>query len=441
MKRLSTITLAVLGSFALSACNTALPSGTNSSTSDSNVLTLTGTLSDETNSSLSQFLTANQSFSADLDESILSDFSRSYGKKQDSQSLDNTEFSNAESNGNCLAAFVYAQNPDGQEISQPVDSNCQFEIDLPIDDSYTISFGDENERIGSISFDSGNLGESTEFFKVSSGGSFDLGDVRMQGGLGTCDNNPMSFNDFDFDGINDLEDSDDDGDGILDIMEADCDFDGALDDAEGALDCNGSLSEGFARILKVKPHENRRHHHHRFVDPDKKVKLVVACDVDESSVSETSFTISSEESDHTVACEYDLDIRNHHGQLITKVECEHDDDPFETDTRYQVLAEGMTCADGTKVEPIVFSFLTSDENLSIGDYEDLLEELLERLEELLDEDDDDVDSEDDVDETDDADSDSEESDADTDESDLDDTDTDEDDSEETTENDSEVTTE
>lgn len=166
----------------------------------------------------------------------------------------------------------------------------------------------------------------------------------------TCfPNEPAKQNDRDGDGVNDFEDTDDDDDGLSDDEEEDCDLDGFFDDSDDDdSECDVDGDEETGELLEVEPDNNET-----FVELDEEIEARFDCEIDESTVNATTFSVTS--ATDTITCSFDFSGSGE------KIECEHDDDEFLPGTVYTATVDGVKCVDGTVVETESWSW-TTDEN-------------------------------------------------------------------------------
>lgn len=104
-------------------------------------------------------------------------------------------------------------------------TSASFSLSLPVGHYYTISFlaGDTTVSTLKFSMSSGSSMTSSRFYlSDSSTTSVDLGTIQSTStGAATPQNNPLSQNDADNDGVNDYDDIDDDDDGLYDVDDDD----------------------------------------------------------------------------------------------------------------------------------------------------------------------------------------------------------------------------
>lgn len=274
----------------------------------------------------------------------------------------------------CLADSVVATDSDLATTLASVDGNCQFELSLALNKSYSIAFLLEDQFVANLVFDSGNqMGMTSSLRLGQSALTLDLGQITVTGNSAIPQTNPLSLIDCDDDGVYDYDDSDDDGDGIEDESEEDCDLDGHLDDDDDdcALDSN-------QQVIRVKPYDG-----HGDVDLDKDIKVYTRCALDLTNFTAEQFQVVA--SDNTaVDCSYKYSSYDLHA----KIECEHIAS-LVPNTDYTVTVSGLVCSNGDSVPDVSFSFTTENEDDDVGDAED------DSDDELSDVEDDDVEEADD----------------------------------------------
>ncbi len=287
----------------------------------------------------------------------------------------------------CEADMIIATTTSGETFSADVEEDCSFSLSLSIGQSYVISLAFDDEFIATLIFDSGIFGNTTSILPLSSGGILDLGIITIVGRVATPEHEPLDECDYDGDGVDDLEDEDDDEDGVPDEEEEDCDFDGSLDDYdEDEADCEEEGDEeDHAHVLSVKPYDDPDGYDP--VDLEREVKARIDCEVDQTSVTDETFYVVSEDGSHAIECSYEF---SDSGENRTRIECDHDDfEDFLPDTFYIAVIDGVMCTDGRLVESMSWTWLTEEVDDDEGCYEDELDEEDEAKEDDEDEDDDD----------------------------------------------------
>lgn len=280
----------------------------------------------------------------------------------------------------CAADTVIATDTAGNTVTAAVDDDCGFSLTLTIGASYAISFAKDGVFVAVLVFESGTGEFLSSTFTVSDGESgINLGTITITGNTGIPANNPLGQNDTDGDGQNDLDDLDDDNDGIDDDEEADCDLDGVDDDIDRddddcddeAEDDDGAGNTG--KVLEVKPRNDPQPDRgDDTVDLDKVVRVRIACALDETTVTDETFVVASEDGTDTIACVFDFNTDK--GGTHTKIRCEHDEQDFLPNTVYSATIDGILCEDGTPVESVTWSWRTEDADDDEGDAEDNLED-------------------------------------------------------------------
>ncbi len=259
----------------------------------------------------------------------------------------------------CPVTEVMALNASGEVESSDIDENCSFSLDLENDQSYAVSFLADGVFAGTLIFQSGIDGFSDRVIKLDdSGTDIDLGQITLLDGVATPENNPLSFNDCDGDGVNDDEDFDDDDDGLKDYEEQDCDLDGFSDDDDLRDDLNDDsqncqeqdLSTGFRR---VKPYAGAED-----VAIERDIRVSASCIVDQSSVSNDSFHVESADGTPLVGTFEFSDIGSEN-----TIKFEHEEN-MAIDTSYTVTLDGILCENGDALPAISFSFATETEDTS-----------------------------------------------------------------------------
>lgn len=281
----------------------------------------------------------------------------------------------------CLADTVIFTDTSAQAESAAVTEDCSFDMPLNIGKSYSIGFVLNDTFIASLAFDSGSAGFTSSTLPiVGSDTAIDLGRITIAGNLATPEANPLGQIDSDDDGIDDLSDDDDDGDGTGDDIEDDCDLDGIIDDNEDdgedemdeACISNSDGSDGEAKILEVKPRNDSQVELSEYlVDLNKKVKVRISCEIDQTTVTGETFAIASESGDHVVACTFDYSTASGVSKMVA---CRHDGDDFLPGTVYTAIIEGILCSDGTPVQTRSWSWTTETEDDDDGDAEDDLDD-------------------------------------------------------------------
>lgn len=299
-------------------------------------------------------------------------------------------------NASCLADTVIATDTTATTITAEVAEDCSFSIDLTTGKSYAISFLLDEEFVASLIFDSGISGFSGSSLPVSDGeGAIDLGMVTFSGFAAIPEVEPLDQIDSDDDGVADSDDTDDDGDDVSDDEEEDCDLDGVSDDWDESEDDDACTTDSgdVAQIYEVKPRNDPNPEEGEdFVDLDKEVRARIGCLVDTSTVTDTTFQVSSDSDAITCTFEFSDEGDDHR-----KIKCKHEDQDFQASTLYTIILDGIQCEDGRSVENRSWSFMTTDEDTSDGDIEDDIDEEDELEDENEDDGDDDSEDNDDDD--------------------------------------------
>lgn len=275
-------------------------------------------------------------------------------------------------NTSCLADTVIATDTTATTTTAEVAEDCSFSIDLATGKSYAISFLLDEEFVASLIFDSGISGFSGSSLPVSDGdGAIDLGTVTFSGFVALPEIEPLDQIDSDDDGVADSDDTDDDGDDVSDDEEEDCDLDGVSDDWDESEDAAACATDsGDVAIFEVKPRNDPNPEEGEdFVDLDKEVRARIGCLVDTSTVTDTTFQVSSDSDAITCTFEFSDEGDDHR-----KIKCKHEDQDFQASTLYTITLDGIQCEDGRSVESRSWSFMTTDEDTSDGDIEDDIDE-------------------------------------------------------------------
>lgn len=154
----------------------------------------------------------------------------------------------------CPADTIIAVDADANSTIAEIADDCSFELNLPINTSYSINFTLDDVFVATMIFQSTSTTESTNFVLSAGDTPVDLGVVYINGIFANPEANPYEQNDRDDDGINDYEDTDDDDDGIDDEEDyVDCDGDGYFEDGDDCeeeteceaddADCDGVRDE------------------------------------------------------------------------------------------------------------------------------------------------------------------------------------------------------
>lgn len=263
----------------------------------------------------------------------------------------------------CGADQVIATNSSAETEIANISSDCSFELELEINKSYAFSFMLSNQFVASMIFNNGGSSLISNTFYLSSGNdSVNLGSILLGNSSSVQpETEPSSQCDADGDGVNDFEDSDDDDDGIDDDEELDCDFDGFLDDydddesecedssdsesgsdSESETDSNTGTTE--ARIYEVLPKNNSEN-----VSLSDDVEFRTSCEVDESTVTATSFTVVDSE-ENSIECSFEVDE--------DQVECQHED--FTESETYTASVSGIKCNDGQTIPSLTWSWTAEE---------------------------------------------------------------------------------
>ncbi len=243
----------------------------------------------------------------------------------------------------CVATTIVAENAADEETSDLIDTDCNFAITLPISKAYRFSLEDDaGNVIGTLRFQN-NAQLFAEVAMVVTSGSeaISLGRITLSGKTGLPAKQPASQTDQDDDGVLDSDDDDDDNDGTDDTDEADCDLDGFHDDLD--TDTDDCAASSTHHVLRVSPpHDALLQLRGRRVQTDEPIRARFSCPLDPDSV--TSDTVQIIANNDVVTCVYSVPL------LGRRVECEHEEDPMESDTVYTATIDGVRCLNGETVQ-------------------------------------------------------------------------------------------
>ncbi|OVE82537.1 hypothetical protein BVY03_00705 [bacterium K02(2017)] len=305
--------------------------------------------------------------------------------------------------GTCAADKIIATDSAGLTTQADIDSSCMFTLSLFINKSYSFYFSNNDEFVASLIFNNGTNLLNSNVFHLSSGETqVSLGTITITNSLATPEIEPSTQNDQDMDGTSDFEDTDDDGDGTADTSEIDCDLDGITDDKDdddsscdssstsspsGSNDSSGSSSDGSsstsdnssdesnesddddednddeesstntntATVLQVIPaNNNMLNDDNNNISLDQDIEIRFSCSIDTTTVNMTTLNIRDANNDQVV-CEFEYESNN------TQLECEHDDD-FNPNINYTATIDGITCANGTVISSVSWSFHTEEDD-------------------------------------------------------------------------------
>jgi hypothetical protein len=260
----------------------------------------------------------------------------------------------AASAGGCVADTVVARNALDASTTAALEADCTFALSLKIDAAYRMIFLKNNALVGLMHFVNDSALLTDETFRVRKRDSaMALGRISFANTIGTPAVQPASLIDSDGDGLADADDTDDDGDAVSDSDEDDCDLDGFLDDDDSdSSTCTTALAA--ARIRRVTPHHDATFARiGRRVSLGADIKARVSCTLDATTVTIETFAVTA--GNDTIDCTYAMSGSDQ------RIECDHDDDPFEADTIYTATLNGIRCADGTAVEARSWSWKTRSE--------------------------------------------------------------------------------
>ena len=123
-----------------------------------------------------------------------------------------------------------------------------------------------------------------------------------------------------------------------------------------------------SNVFEIKPrndpHTNRGRN---TVDPEQRISARIGCDVDSTTVNDTTFHVESSDG-LTVECTLATESHSYGSRII----CAHD--PLEANTVYTLTISGIACEDGQLVAEATSSFLTESEDDDEGSPEDELDD-------------------------------------------------------------------
>lgn len=251
----------------------------------------------------------------------------------------------------CPADTVLATDSVGDTTLASVSDDCSFRLSLSTDKAYLLSFVRDDDFVARLIFKTGVGSISSSIFVLSQAAdAVDLGDVTIEEGTATAENNPTEQNDEDGDGVDDFADGDDDSDDIPDEDEEDCDLDGYGDDddeSDSACDVGEAKSGPEAIVVEVYPYDGDED-----IPVDEVIEVQFGCVVDATSIDSSTFSVASDE--HEVSCAYEGDEG---GDIVV---CGHEGDVFLPLTTYSVSIDGVSCEDGELVAPASWSWTTEE---------------------------------------------------------------------------------
>jgi hypothetical protein len=199
----------------------------------------------------------------------------------------------------CPADQVIATDSRAQTTAVEIADDCSFDLELSTDKAYSVSFTSGDTFVATLIVNnSPNTLRSTVFFVSEDAADLDLGVVTISDNEAIPENEPAEQNDQDEDDVDDYDDEDDDGDGVEDEGEEDCDLDDYEDDYDEDDPCEEEdEDDSIAEILEVIPN-----HEEEYVALDEIVVVRFDCAVDESSVTDETFRVESDED--VIDCEF-----------------------------------------------------------------------------------------------------------------------------------------
>lgn len=262
----------------------------------------------------------------------------------------------ASTEGSCPADQAVATSSNGETTLASVQTaDCSFDLDLVTGKSYAISFSLEDTFVATlIVTNAGSSFTSSVVYIASGSTAINLGQVVILNGEALPENEPLEENDRDEDGQSDFDDSDDDGDGISDDDEADCDLDGFLDDddedeaeCETEDDSDDEQDETSAVVREVEPRNNATN-----IDLDREIRVRLNCEVDETTVNNTSFAIVA--TGDVIECQFEISE--------DEIRCEHEDQDFLPNTLYTATLTGIACTNDSIVSTTSWSWTTEEDD-------------------------------------------------------------------------------
>lgn len=258
----------------------------------------------------------------------------------------------------CPADTVIATDSLAQTVSASVETDCSFTLSLTVGKAYVISFSLGDVFVATLVLNNSPATLSSKTIIISEGESaIDLGMITISGKKALPESQAALQNDQDANGTSDFDDADDDGDGVPDEEEEDCDLDGFIDDYDDDISTcedNGDDETDTARVVEVNPENDvDLDDEEEFAELNDAVRARLNCEVDQSTVTETTFTVAS--GTHTVACVFEFSGSGE------RIECGHGDDAFLPDTVYTATINGVACLDGRVVKATTWRFRTEGE--------------------------------------------------------------------------------
>ncbi|OVE80949.1 hypothetical protein BVY03_05070 [bacterium K02(2017)] len=274
----------------------------------------------------------------------------------------------------CSADSVIATDTQANTTTAPIAEDCSFNLDLTINKNVSLGFVQNETFVAALTFNSGNAGLSTSTLPITTGSTpINLGAISITGQTAIPTTNPLIFADSDGDGLTDYEDSDDDADGIADNNERDCDLDGVIDDMDEDSSCtNETMDTNIGYVLEVKPRNKADDEAVEGVDLNKKVRARINCVIDQSSVTNETYIVLSDDGE-TIACEFQFSTSDDNES--SQIKCRHDNQDFTPSTNYTATISGLSCEDGRQIEATSWTWFTEENDDDEGDAEDDLDEI------------------------------------------------------------------
>ncbi|MBX7149518.1 hypothetical protein K1X76_10610 [bacterium] len=129
----------------------------------------------------------------------------------------------------CIADKIIATNSAGEETIGDIDNTCNYNFTVPGNKAYKLALYDGSTLVAAFEFNGGYATGLAYFLIADDISVMAMGNITVNSGIATPQNEPTALDDFDDDSIVDFDDADDNENNINDIDEPDCDQDGFPD--------------------------------------------------------------------------------------------------------------------------------------------------------------------------------------------------------------------
>lgn len=230
----------------------------------------------------------------------------------------------------CVADAIHATDVTGVTVNAYVESDCRFQLDLPIGKTYALSLSRGDVFVATLLF-SAEDGLSSTTLHLPDGEALSLGELLIAGPNAFPEFEPVSIAAEESPESGRSEENDPAEGEMSDSDEAE-DVVSGSDEVEATADDDNALqlSSSEPRLIRITPLSGARN-----VASETALVVQASCALDPAALNGSIFTVGDAEGGH-VECRVTL------GDTPDEVRCAHDGLLSEAD--YIVTVEGLSCA-------------------------------------------------------------------------------------------------